>query len=206
MASGRLIDYLGNGTAAARPASPSLTTGGIGFYYATDTEALSVWDGAAWNAVSSGGGFGTFSGALVTKTADETAANYSAGAAIPWTTETGGYDTDAYHDNASNNSRLTIPSTGKYIFHTMIEIGSGTLTSSDFARICLSKNGALGTALIGGIAMMAEISAAATIWITGVSAPIDCTAADYFEMWLDTESDTSITVAAKSSFGVRRVS
>lgn len=48
MASGRLVDYIGKGTLAARPASLTLTTGAMGLYYATDTGAISVWDGSAW--------------------------------------------------------------------------------------------------------------------------------------------------------------
>src|SRR5574337_915301 len=49
MASGRLIDYLGSGTAASRPASPTLISGSLGLYYATDTAAFSVWDGTSWH-------------------------------------------------------------------------------------------------------------------------------------------------------------
>lgn len=47
-------DYLGVGLAAARPATPSLGMGVCGFYYATDTLALSVWNGSSWANVSSG--------------------------------------------------------------------------------------------------------------------------------------------------------
>ena len=54
MASGRLIDYLGRGLLAARPATPDLATGGLGFYYATDNSTLYAWDGTAWQAVTSG--------------------------------------------------------------------------------------------------------------------------------------------------------
>ena len=48
MASGRMVDYLGQGLAASRPASLSLTTGAVGVYYATDTDQVSFWDGSAW--------------------------------------------------------------------------------------------------------------------------------------------------------------
>lgn len=48
MASGRMVDYLGQGLAASRPASLSLTTGAAGVYYATDTDSVSFWDGTAW--------------------------------------------------------------------------------------------------------------------------------------------------------------
>lgn len=49
MASGRLIDYLGSGTLAERPATPDLHAGTAGIWFATDTGTLSVWDGTAWN-------------------------------------------------------------------------------------------------------------------------------------------------------------
>lgn len=49
MASGLLIDYLGSGTAASRPASPSLYSGSVGIYYATDTSVISFWDGSTWD-------------------------------------------------------------------------------------------------------------------------------------------------------------
>ena len=58
--SGRLIDYLGQGTAAARPASLTLAPGATGFYFAYDTVAVSVWNSntSAWDAVG-GSGSGT---------------------------------------------------------------------------------------------------------------------------------------------------
>ena len=53
MASGRLIDYLGSGIAASRPATPTLISGGLGVYYSTDTGDFSLWDGAAWHSITS---------------------------------------------------------------------------------------------------------------------------------------------------------
>lgn len=53
MASGRLIDYLGSGLAASRPASPTLISASLGAYYATDTGDLSVWDGSSWHSITS---------------------------------------------------------------------------------------------------------------------------------------------------------
>lgn len=48
MASGLLIDYLGHGDIADRPASLSLHTGALGLWWSDDTSELSLWDGAAW--------------------------------------------------------------------------------------------------------------------------------------------------------------
>jgi hypothetical protein len=54
MSSSKITDYIGSGLAASRPATPSLATGATGIYYATDTGALTVWDGSAWQTISAG--------------------------------------------------------------------------------------------------------------------------------------------------------
>lgn len=46
--SGRLVDYIGGGTAAARPATLDLTPGAVGLYFATDTKAITIWVAAGW--------------------------------------------------------------------------------------------------------------------------------------------------------------
>lgn len=56
MASGRLADYLGKGVAAERPATLDLHPEAVGFWYSTDTDELSAWDGSAWGDGLSGGG------------------------------------------------------------------------------------------------------------------------------------------------------
>lgn len=56
MASGRLIDWLGSDIAANRPVAPDLPAGALGLFFATDTNALSAWDGAVWSTIGGGGG------------------------------------------------------------------------------------------------------------------------------------------------------
>ena len=46
---GSVVEYLGKGIAASRPASPSLSSGAIGLYWATDDGELSLWDGSSWH-------------------------------------------------------------------------------------------------------------------------------------------------------------
>lgn len=55
MASGRLVDYLGSGIIADRPASLTLAPDSLGLWWATDTSTLSTWDGTAWADVGGGG-------------------------------------------------------------------------------------------------------------------------------------------------------
>ena len=53
MTSATLItQYLGQGLAAARPATPAIDAGAIGYYYATDTNALSYYANGAWHTLS----------------------------------------------------------------------------------------------------------------------------------------------------------
>lgn len=151
-------------------------------------------------------GTGAFSGALVHKLNDQTTANYSAGAMVAWDSEASGYDTDSYHDTVTNNTRITIGTTGKYVFAANITITSGTITGGEYARMMLNKAGSAGTMVAGGFLVIIELDPQPNMSLNGRSAVIDCTAADYFELWLDTEADTSITVnAAGSWFSVQRV-
>lgn len=55
MSSGRLADYLGKGAATDRPVTLDLHPEAVGFYYATDTETWSAWDGTGWVPVVVGG-------------------------------------------------------------------------------------------------------------------------------------------------------
>lgn len=52
---GLITQFLGEGLAAARPATPDIPAGSIAWYYATDTNALTYYAEGAWNAVSGGG-------------------------------------------------------------------------------------------------------------------------------------------------------
>jgi hypothetical protein len=54
MASGRLIDYLGAGTLASRPAAPDAYTGTLALYWATDVNVVYGWDGANWQVLATG--------------------------------------------------------------------------------------------------------------------------------------------------------
>jgi hypothetical protein len=144
-----------------------------------------------------------FSGALVHKSADQTGANYSAGAVVAWNSEASGYDTDSYHDIVTNNSRITMPANGKYEFRAGIAVSS--LTSADYVRALIIKNGVVAE-FVGTGQQTIEIISTPTVWLNLCSAPIDLVATDYLEVWLDTETDTSISVVALGSwFSVRRV-
>jgi len=66
-----------------------------------------------------GGGYPTFSGCVLTKSAVQAVATGS-DTAITFNGEV--YDTDDYHDNSTNPSRLTAPATGYYMVGGSAEI------------------------------------------------------------------------------------
>lgn len=72
-----IIDYLGEGVAAARPATLAgvISPTALGLYLATDTGALSAWDGSAWVAIGANG--------LVAIADGDVLANISGGSAVP---------------------------------------------------------------------------------------------------------------------------
>lgn len=106
--------------------NPQTTTGAIAYRSATANvntalpigtagQVLTVNSGATapeWATPSAGGGF---VGVALVKTSTQSASNGTE-TAITFTSET--YDTNAFHDNSTNTSRITIPSgkNGKYLF------------------------------------------------------------------------------------------
>lgn len=98
---------LRQGLAAARPATPV----GIGdHYYATDTSVLSLTtNGASWD-IEKTLGVG-FKGVQVKNTSNQTINTGTASNQL-FTSED--WDTNSFHDNAVNTSRLTAVFAGKY--------------------------------------------------------------------------------------------
>lgn len=72
MASSLLTTYLGSGLLAARPAAPSLPTGGLAFYYATDTSLVYAYD-SSWHTVGSVASVFGRTGAVTAAAGDYTA-------------------------------------------------------------------------------------------------------------------------------------
>jgi hypothetical protein len=76
----------------------------------------------------------TFSGAFVTKNATQTISTINTYFALTFQAET--YDVGGYHDNTTNNSRLTVPTAGYYHFDF------ATISSNqDWYRYAFFKNG-----------------------------------------------------------------
>jgi hypothetical protein len=101
-----------------------------------DLNTLSRYDGAAWQTIGGSGGSAVFVGAHV---------YHNASQSIPNVTDTNlafnseRFDTDAFHDTATNNSRFTIPTGmgGYYVINCSVRADSAT----GLFQLTLKKNG-----------------------------------------------------------------
>lgn len=136
-----------------------------------------------------------FMGAVVKKAADETTANYTTATAVPFTAED--RDTDGFHDNSTNNPRLTIPSAlGIKAVSLAGQVITTSNTANELSLISISKNGSGG--FIGNPVYRYD-GPAATHQIAAATINVQTTAADYFELVYQVETDTSITLLASNT-------
>ena len=145
-----------------------------------------------------------FSGCLVKKSADETAADYgTADVALTWDTEA--FDVGGWHDTGSNTSRLTVPSGVSYArlsgCVTVTSLAAGT-----DVQIWVTKNGdnAAATRHIN-LPYVLEDSDEAARHLNFMSCPLAVSAGDYFELRLLTAGDASVTVEDYSWFAIEKI-
>ena len=131
--------------------------------------------GLKW-ATPSGGS--TFVGVNALRTNVSTALTAATNYTVALTTEE--YDTNAFHDNSTNNSRLTIPSgyTGKYQMSAIMSNPSGTPGS--YQVLYVFKNGSIYTT--GGVNNGTYGRASGSVNPIQFSQTISATAGDYFEL------------------------
>lgn len=191
MTDSALNQFVTRGTAAARAAftpTPPLSSSGY-FWFETDTSDTYSWSGSAWVKVNTGAA-PALRGALVTKLADQTGANYTSSPTyIAFDSES--YDTDAIHDNVTNNSRLTVPS-GVTKIRLKGQASLNNHTANKFTLLAIDKNGAT-TAYVGQAAITVFFDSAFPI-VNASSPVITVTAGDYFQLRLLVETDTSVDV------------
>lgn len=178
----------------------STTQGAVIYYNGTDWVALGA--GTAGQVLQSngaganpswitpiGGSVAAVRGALVTKAADQTGANYTSFTYIAWDSEN--YDTDAIHNNVTNNRRLTVP-VGVTKVRLSAAVFVNNITSNIFVNIGIDKNAA--ASLYTGQTTVSVQTFNTQARLGATTPVIDVVAGDYFEVGLQTQSDTSVDI------------
>lgn len=146
-----------------------------------------------------------FSGALVKKAADQTTANYSAGAVVTWDTET--YDVGGWHDTGSNTSRLTVPSGVTHVRITG-QVAVEAVASNSASYLYVIKNGDnnVATRHINLPRASPAFTNGGDHFVNLASGPLAVSPGDYFELFYHMPADSSVTInAAKSWFAIEAI-
>ncbi len=122
------------------------------------------------------------------------AQSIAASVATILTFDTENFDDGNWHDNVTNNSRITVPFTGRIRLNAMVELS--TTNTGEF-RIYILKNGSI-------IARYTSISGSAIVPSASLSEVANCTTNDYFEVQVVTASATA-TEPARTTFTVERL-
>ncbi len=143
------------------------------------TADSSTATGLKWATPASGT---TFSGAFVTSSTNPSIANNTL-TTVAFNSET--YDTDAYHDNSTNNSRITIP-VGKTGYYSVTATGQWDINANGRRELYIAKNGTL--------LASCEVTASAAAYPSPFfTSPLYLTAADYLEVKMYQSSGGALT-------------
>lgn len=136
-----------------------------------------------------------FSGAKVGKTANQTITT-ATGTDLTWTNEE--YDTDSYHDNVTNNTRLTVPATpaSRYITLGLI-LAWTSWTGTTRMIVTLKKNGSSLTKLYEG-----QVTSGDDQTMT-FTFDLLASANDYFEIQVFQQTGGNRDVGTNSKFWIK---
>jgi hypothetical protein len=136
-------------------------------------------------------------GAMVRKAADQVGFDYSAGATIAWDQEV--YDTENFHDNVTNNGRLTVPA-GCSFARLGLELTMANNTIGADITAIIRKNG---TTSYDGCAQQSIDAPTAAPCINVTTGWVPVVAGDFFEATLFNVGDAAIDItAARSNFWI----
>ena len=129
-----------------------------------------------------------FMGALVRKASDQLTANYTAATAVTWDSET--YDTDGFHDNVTNNSRLTIPAgLGIKKVRLVGSIRASAITADLWTNLFITKGGS--SLFDGAASFYGTAEAAGEAGSSIASGDIAVADSEFFELTFQVQTDTS---------------
>lgn len=120
---------------------------------------------------------------------------------LSWNAED--YDTDAYHDNSTNPTRITIPTGlgGKYVVYFACSAGTDSgVTLGLWPKVDITKNGSI---IWTAGPTVYRVGTGVTYYLTGAF-EVNLSAADYLEVVLTNQSGSTLTVGTPLMFGVRK--
>ena len=122
----------------------------------------------------------TFVGCALSKSA---AQNVTSATNTAITFDTEQFDTNTFHDNSTNTSRITIPSgyNGKYLFTAKLT-SEGLTASGSYRSLSLKKNGTV-IAYFQNFSNSSGIQGANVAWETQGTQILNLVATDYIEMF-----------------------
>jgi hypothetical protein len=185
-----IVDAKGDLIAATAADTPArLAVGTNGQVLTVDSTQAT---GLKWAAAAGGA---TLVGCRLTKSGSQSIAN---GTETAVTFDGESWDTNTFHDNASNNTRITIPAgyTGKYQLSGEIDLAG--LTGAVY--VLIKKNGSVLTYTVVMNASSAAFNTNFTFYQL-----LDLTAADYVEMFLYQGGGSSKNLNTATSFGINYI-
>jgi hypothetical protein len=135
--------------------------------------------------------------AVAKRTSNSASSNWN-GVSLPWDNEQ--FDTDAYHDTSTNNSRITIPSSmdGRYVIVTAsVYMPGGTI--GDNVTYTILKNG---SSSYDGVGIYTQNQFSTEVYNTVSTQPVLVAAGDYFEVQVSTTDITEVIDSTVSTFGI----
>ena len=147
--------------------------------------------GMKWAAA---GGAATFVGCQLEKITTVQSISNATATAVTFNSEV--FDTDGFHDNSTNNSRITIPSgkAGKYLLTAQISYAA----NATGARIIkIYKNGSL--LMLGNVLSAAP---ATDFTVINNTTLVNAAVADYFEVFAEQSSGGNLNLNISSGNGV----
>lgn len=140
---------------------------------------------AGWKAPAAPG---TFSGCTAKRTTSVSGGDFSTAAAVALDDEL--YDVGGWHDTVTNNSRLTVPSGVSYV-ELVASIDPSAFTANQWCEVSIRKNGSALTQPI--VVNKSQNTATVSRWQI-MTPPLAVSPGDYFELFFQTQTDTSITL------------
>ena len=159
----------------------------------THTESGKTWrytSGKGWKTVPQEQSAYSFMGAMVKKAADATAQNFTSATAITFDTEV--FDYGGFFDSGASTTRLTVPA-GVSRVRIKAGVRVDSLTADLFVAIVVYKNG---SPLYDGVGQQLVETGSTSANPSLVTGDIPVVAGDWFELYLQIETDTSVTITA----------